>query len=89
MHFDFDLSGILTVTATEKGKGQQNSLVVDNAETGRLSSHELIQARDAISSLFDTFPISLVDAEVDTEAEDNTDAEAIDTNGDDVDTDEE
>ncbi|NEP19762.1 MAG: Hsp70 family protein [Leptolyngbya sp. SIO4C1] len=54
VHFDFDLNGILTVTATEKGKGQQNSLVVNDAETGRLSSHELNQARDAIAALFDT-----------------------------------
>ncbi|MBE9077043.1 Hsp70 family protein [Romeria aff. gracilis LEGE 07310] len=54
VHFDFDLNGILTVTATEKGKGQKNSLVVNDAETGRLSSHELNQAREAISSLFDT-----------------------------------
>ncbi|NCJ08461.1 Hsp70 family protein [Synechococcales cyanobacterium C] len=54
VHFDFDLNGILTVTATEKGKGQQESLVVNDAETGRLSSHELSQARDAIASLFET-----------------------------------
>jgi molecular chaperone DnaK len=54
VHFDFDISGILTVTATEKGKGQQNSLVVDDAATGRLSSHELNQARDEIASLLRT-----------------------------------
>ncbi|MEO1404042.1 MAG: Hsp70 family protein [Cyanobacteria bacterium J06635_1] len=61
VHFDFDLNGILTVTATEKGKGQKNSLVVNDAETGRLSSHDLNQARDAIASLFDTPAISLVE----------------------------
>jgi molecular chaperone DnaK len=55
VHFDFDLSGILTVTATEKDKGQQSSLVVNDAETGRLSSHDLNQSRNAIASLFDTF----------------------------------
>lgn len=60
VHFDFDLSGILTVTATEKGKGQQSSLVVNDAETGRLSSHDLSQARAEIASLFDTLPISLI-----------------------------
>lgn len=53
VHFDFDLNGILTVTATEKGKGQQNSLVVNDAETGRMSSNELVQSRDSIASLFD------------------------------------
>ncbi|MEM9904498.1 MAG: Hsp70 family protein [Cyanobacteria bacterium P01_D01_bin.44] len=61
VHFDFDLNGILTVTATEKGKGQKNSLVVNDAETGRLSSHDLNQARDEIASLFDTPAISLVE----------------------------
>jgi molecular chaperone DnaK len=30
VNFDFDLNGILTVTATEKGKGGQESLVVNN-----------------------------------------------------------
>lgn len=53
VHFDFDLSGMLTVTATEKGKGQQSSLVVNNRSTQRLSSHELIQAREDIAALFD------------------------------------
>jgi molecular chaperone DnaK len=52
VHFDFDINGILTVTATEKGKGQQNSLVVNDAATGRLSSHELTQAREDIAALF-------------------------------------
>lgn len=53
VHFDFDLNGLLTVTATEKGQGQQNSFVVDDAQTGRLSSYELDQSREAISELFD------------------------------------
>ena len=53
VNFDFDLNGILTVTATEKGKGEQESLVVNNNETGRLSSSELSQSRDAVSSLFE------------------------------------
>jgi molecular chaperone DnaK len=83
VHFDFDLNGILTVTATEKGKGQQNSLVVNNAETGRLSSHELTQARDAIASLFndlheddefETFP-------ADTEADGAIDIDAVEDSG--------
>lgn len=63
VHFDFDINGILTVTATEKGKGQQQSLVVNDTQTGRLSSHELHQSRDAIASLFDALP--LFDAEDD------------------------
>ena len=57
MHFDFDINGILTVTATEKGKGQQQSLVVNDTQTGRLSSHELHQSRDAIASLFGGLPL--------------------------------
>lgn len=61
VHFDFDINGILTVTATEKGKGQQQSLVVNDTQTGRLSSHELHQSRDAIASLFGALP--LFDAE--------------------------
>ena len=57
VHFDFDINGILTVTATEKGKGQQQSLVVNDTQTGRLSSHELHQSRDAIASLFGGLPL--------------------------------
>jgi len=55
VHFDFDLNGILTVTTTEKGKGQQSSLVV-NSSTGvhRLSSHELKQARAELEALFES-----------------------------------
>lgn len=56
VHFDFDLNGILTVTATEKGKGQQQSLVVNDTQTGRLSSHELHQSRAAVASLFGALP---------------------------------
>jgi molecular chaperone DnaK len=52
VHFDFDHNGILSVTATEKGKGQQSTLIVDDAATRRLSSHELIKARGDIESLF-------------------------------------
>lgn len=52
VHFDFDHNGILTVTATEKGKGQQSTLIVDDAGTSRLSSHELTQSRAEIESLF-------------------------------------
>ena len=54
VHFDFDLNGILTVTATEKGKGQQGSLVVSNTGTHRLSSHELKQARAELDALFES-----------------------------------
>ena len=54
VHFDFDLNGILTVTTTEKGKGQQVKLVVESA-TGvqKLSSHDLNQAKDYLDSLFE------------------------------------
>jgi molecular chaperone DnaK len=57
VHFDFDLNGILTVTATEKDKGQQKSLVVNDAETGRLSSYDLRQSRETIAALFDDLPL--------------------------------
>jgi molecular chaperone DnaK len=53
VHFDFDLNGILTVTTTEKGKGQQETLVVNNAGIQRLSSHELTQARADLDALFE------------------------------------
>jgi molecular chaperone DnaK len=53
VHFDFDHNGILTVTATEKGKGNQSTLIVDDAATSRLSSHELTKARADIESLFE------------------------------------
>jgi molecular chaperone DnaK len=53
VHFDFDHNGILTVTATEKGKGQQSGLVVNDAATTRLSSHELTRSRAEIESLFE------------------------------------
>jgi molecular chaperone DnaK len=52
VHFDFDLNGILTVTATEKGKGKQSTLVVNNASIHRLSSTELTTARDELDALF-------------------------------------
>jgi molecular chaperone DnaK len=54
VHFDFDLNGILTVTTTEKGKGQQETLVINNVGTQRLSSNELKQAREELEELFKT-----------------------------------
>lgn len=59
--FDFDINGILTVTATEKGAGQQGSLVVNNADTGRLSSNELVQARETLDEMFDLSKSPLLD----------------------------
>jgi molecular chaperone DnaK len=53
VHFDFDLNGILTVMATEKGKGNQESLVVNNVGVNRLSSHEITQARADLDALFE------------------------------------
>lgn len=52
VHFDFDMNGILTVTSTEKGKGQEGSLVVSNTGTQRMSSQELRQAQLDLESLF-------------------------------------
>ena len=54
VHFDFDVNGILTVTTTEKGKGQQGTLVVNNAGIQRLSSHELKQAKADLAALFES-----------------------------------
>lgn len=59
--FDFDINGILTVTATEKGAGQQQSLVVNNADTGRLSSSELVQEKETLDELFDLSKSPLMD----------------------------
>jgi len=53
VHFDFDLNGILTVTTTEKGKGHQGRLIVNNVGIQRLSSHELKQARADLEALFE------------------------------------
>jgi molecular chaperone DnaK len=53
VHFDFDHNGILSVTATEQGMGKQSTLVVENAATSSLSSHELKKAQDEINALFD------------------------------------
>lgn len=66
VHFDFDLNGILTVTTTEKGKGQRGTLVVNNAGIQRLSSHELKQARADLEALFEsdaTLAVSAKDIE--------------------------
>jgi molecular chaperone DnaK len=53
VNFDFDLNGILTVTTTEKGKGAQGTLIVNNAGIQRLSSHELKQAQADLETLFE------------------------------------
>lgn len=71
VHFDFDLNGILTVTTTEKGKGQQGTLVVNNAGIHKLSSHELKQARADLESLFES------DETIEISAEDVSDAGEI------------
>jgi molecular chaperone DnaK len=70
VHFDFDHNGILAVTATEKGKGQQGSLVVDNAATSRLSSHDLRKSRDEIGALFNDIEEDIEEVEEDNEEED-------------------
>ncbi len=61
IHFDFDVNGILTVTATEKGKGQQGSLVVNNAAVHKLSAQELNQAREDLETLFESDETILTD----------------------------
>ena len=72
VHFDFDHNGILAVTATEKGKGQQSTLIVDDAATGRLSTHELTKAKTEIESLFN------IEEEADFEEDELSPAAAID-----------
>lgn len=52
VQFSFDLSGILTVTASETSSGRQEQLVVNDAGTIRLASHQLERSRDAVESLF-------------------------------------
>ncbi len=65
VHFDFDLNGILTVTATEKSEGKQAALVVNDATSRRLDSHELQQSRAEIESLFNRGgPVSLSNEEL-------------------------
>jgi molecular chaperone DnaK (HSP70) len=54
VRFSFDLNGILTVTAVETSTGLQQRLVVNNATTHRLASHELEQSRSAVDTLFAT-----------------------------------
>ncbi|MBE9128669.1 MULTISPECIES: Hsp70 family protein [unclassified Coleofasciculus] len=68
VHFDFDLNGILTVTATEKGKGQQGSLVVNNTTTHRLSTHELKASRAKVEALFEIDETLEPEIEVDAQA---------------------
>jgi len=52
VQFSFDLNGILTVTASETSTGKQEQLVVNDASTHRLPSHELERSRDVVDSLF-------------------------------------
>lgn len=60
VHFDFDVNGILTVTATEKGKGAQQSFVVSQTEgVQRLSSRDLKQSQQTLDSLFSTLSQAL------------------------------
>ena len=68
VHFDFDLNGILTVTTTEKGKGQQGTLVVSHGGIQRLSSHELNQAKAKLEALFESDETIDISSEVITDA---------------------
>ena len=52
VQFSFDLNGILTVTASETSTGKQEQLVVNDASTHRMPSHELERSRDVVDSLF-------------------------------------
>jgi molecular chaperone DnaK len=70
VHFDFDHNGILAVTATEQGQGQQSSLIVENAATSRLSSQDLKQSRAEIDSLFEVEVDENIEIDLDIEEED-------------------
>ena len=59
--FSFDLSGILTVSASELGSANKGQLVVSNASIRRLAGHALEANRLELDTLF----ASLVSAEVD------------------------
>jgi molecular chaperone DnaK len=74
VHFDFDHNGILAVTATEQGQGQQSSLIVENAATSRLSSQDLKQSRAEINSLFEMEIDEEIELDIDAE-EDEEDTE--------------
>ncbi|MGA1262309.1 MAG: Hsp70 family protein [Prochlorothrix sp.] len=63
VNFDFNLNGILTVTAIEKSQGQQKSLEVSGLETSRLSSHEIEQSRSRLDDLFGEMGSALLGAE--------------------------
>jgi len=65
VHFDFDLNGILTVTTTEKGKGHQGKLAVNNTSVRRLSSNELNQARENLEALFSSDETVVISKEED------------------------
>jgi molecular chaperone DnaK len=71
VHFDFDHNGILAVTATEQGQGQQSSLIVENAATSRLSSQDLRQSQAEINSLFDIEVDEDIELDVDTEEDED------------------
>jgi molecular chaperone DnaK len=71
VQFSFDLNGILTVTACETGSGRQEQLVVNDAGTQRLASHQLERSRNLVESLFAALnrEVGESDAMVDREAE--------------------
>ena len=74
VQFSFDLNGILTVTASETSSGRQEQLVVNDAGTQRLASHQLESSRDMVESLFAALDRevgetdTMVDPEVEPEA---------------------
>lgn len=72
VQFGFDLNGILTVTASETSSGKQGQLVVNDASTHRLASHELKRSRDAVESLFASFVDAEEEAPADHVANDDT-----------------
>ena len=51
--FDFDINGILTVTATEKGQGNQERYEVSNVASDRIAVKDLKQSQAAIEELFE------------------------------------
>ena len=76
VHFDFDINGILTVTATEKGKGQQSSLKITNTDTSRMSSHEIERAQADLEALFDLENMAEASEDIEVEATSVTEADS-------------
>ena len=83
VQFSFDLNGILTVTASDTQSGKQEQLVVNDASTHRLPSHELERSRTAVEDLFASWldepeDLDALDAPDDLDESDDLEEEEVD-----------